>query len=228
MLLSPVKLAIVDEPFIFRRILTTFLSEHANVNILVHASSVQELFDKLEGRVVDIVILDVTLPGINGDNAVISVKEKAPSTKVLALSTITDMELINEMLDAGIHGYISKSDEPEELIQAIRAIAENRIYRNRILTEAFYWNKQNNVSVTGSRKQPVLTDREKRILQLLWEEKSNKEIADQLYLGVRTVERLRQELKDKIGVKSTIGMIKFAVNNKIITGKLFSIQSDFA
>lgn len=128
----------------------------------------------------------------------------------------TDSDLISDLLDMGIHGYISKSDEPEELLQAIRAAAENRIYRNRLFTEALYRHKQNTFRAYSDGNTVLLNDREKKILQLLWEEKSNKEIADALYLGVRSVEKIRQDMKEKVGAKSTVGLLKYAIAKRII------------
>jgi len=120
------------------------------------------------------------------------------------------------LLDSGIHGYISKSEEPEELLQAIHAVADNRIYQNRIFTEALYRSKQNNISTFTDASSGHLNEREKKILELIWEEKSNKEIADELFLGIRSVEKIRQDMKEKIGVKSTVGLLKYAIRKRII------------
>jgi len=128
-----------------------------------------------------------------------------------------DMNLISDLLDGGIHGYILKSEEPEELLQAIRVVADNRLYRNKVFTEALYWNKQNDIKTFAGKSSLTLNEREKKILQLIWEEKSNKEIADELFLGIRSVEKIRQDVKEKIGAKSTIGLLKYGINKKIIS-----------
>jgi len=82
-----------------------------------------------------------------------------------------DMNLISDLLDGGIHGYILKSEEPEELLQAIRVVADNRLYRNKVFTEALYWNKQNDIKTFAGKSSLTLNEREKKILQLIWEEK---------------------------------------------------------
>ena len=79
----------------------------------------------------------------------------------------------------------------------------------------------------NGQQQDELNDREKKIIRLLWEEKSNKEIADELFIGIRTVERTRQEMKEKVGVKSTVGLIKFAIQKKIIFGPPISISGSY-
>jgi DNA-binding NarL/FixJ family response regulator len=144
------------------------------------------------------------------------IHDLSPHLKILVLSISTDMNLISEMLDAGINGYISKADEPKELLQAIRAISEDRLYHSRLFTEALYWNKLNSVRSYRDESLIGFSEREKKILQLLWEEKSNKEIANELFLGVRSIEKIRQDMKEKVGVKSTIGLLKYAISKRLI------------
>ncbi|HTI08481.1 MAG TPA: response regulator transcription factor [Puia sp.] len=216
MLFRPINLAIVDDHSLFRRTLKTFLSEHGNINVAIQAADMFELFSKLKISSIDVLLMDIFMPQLNGNEAIKVIRTEYPAIKILVLSMSTDMDLISDLLDAGIHGYISKADEPEDLLQAIQAVSENRIYRNRLFTEALYWNKQNNIKPFGSGSEASLNEREKKILQLIWEEKSNKEIADELFLGVRSVEKIRQDLKEKIGTKSTVGLIKYAINKRII------------
>jgi DNA-binding NarL/FixJ family response regulator len=80
--------------------------------------------------------------------------------------------------------------------------SEDRIYRNKLFTEALYWNKQNHISPNNNQHLIHVCEREKKMLQLIWEEKSNKEISEALYLGVRSIEKIRQDLKEKIGVQA--------------------------
>jgi DNA-binding NarL/FixJ family response regulator len=119
-------------------------------------------------------------------------------------------------MDLGVYGYFSKADEPEELIHAIVTLSEQRIYRNKMFTEVMYWSKQNDIKMNIPAAQTLLSEREKQILKLLWDEKSNKEIADHLFLSVRSVEKIRQDLKEKLGVKTTVGLLKYAMSIKVI------------
>jgi len=214
--LKSINLAIVDDHALFRKTLKAFLSEQDNLHVAIQASDVFDFLNQLKDSSVDLLLLDVFLPEVNGNEALKMIRSEYPSIKILMLSMSTDLELISNMLDFGIHGYISKSEEPEELLQTIQAISDGRIYRNRFFTEALYWSKQHNGRILPQTSQASLSDREKKILQLIWEEKSNKEIADELFLGVRSVEKIRQDLKEKIGVKSTVGLLKYAIKNKII------------
>jgi len=217
MLSRPINLAIVDDHALFRKTLKEFLSEQKNIRVAIQASDIPDLHNKLREASIEILLMDIFLPGQNGDEALKTIRYEYPDLKILVLSMSTDMELISDLLDGGIHGYINKADEPEELLQAIGTVSEGRIYRNRIFTEALYWNRQNYIKVDNNGNDILLNQREKKILQLIWEEKSNKEMADELFLGVRSIEKIRQDIKEKIGTKSTIGLMKYAINKKIVT-----------
>jgi DNA-binding NarL/FixJ family response regulator len=216
MIIRPINLAIVDDHSLFRKMLKNFLSDQKNINVFVEASNIFDLRDKLKGTSIDVLLMDIFMPELNGNDALKMIREEYPLLKILVLSMSTDMDLISDMLDSGIHGYLSKADEPENLLDAIVAASENRIYRNRLFTEALYWNKQNNKMPYSSGSEAVLNDREKKILQLIWEEKSNKEISDELFLGIRSVEKNRQDMKEKIGAKSTVGLLKYAISKRIV------------
>lgn len=216
MLRKTINLAIVDDHSLFRKTLKSFLSGQANINVSIQASDMFDLLNRLKLGSADVLLMDLFMPGINGKDALKTLRTEYPAMKILVLSMSTDLELISELLSTGIHGYVSKSDEPEELLEAIWAAADGKIYRNRYFTEALYRDMQNNFGAFSHRGEMCLSDREKKILQLIWEEKGNKEIADELFLGIRSIEKIRQSLKEKIGAKSTVGMLKYGIRSKII------------
>ena len=213
---SLIHLAIIDEHVLFRKTLKSYLSEHKNFTVVLQTSNAFELFDQLSRSTVDILLMGIAVSGFNANNTLDMIRTRYPSLKVIVLSMSTDMDLISSMLESGIYGYICKADEPEELINAIRVVSEDRIYRNRLFTEALYWNEQTRISPYANERPILVNEREKKMLQLIWEEKSNKEIAETLYLGVRSIEKIRQDLKEKIGARSTIGLIKYAINKGIV------------
>jgi DNA-binding NarL/FixJ family response regulator len=226
MLIHPVRLAIVDDHALFRKTLKNYLSDQKNISVLLQSGDVLDLLNKLKSTSIDVLLMNLFMPGLTGVDAIRTIRSEYPNIKIVILSANTDLAVISDLLDSGIHGYISKSDEPEELLQVIQDISQNRICRNRLFTEALYWNRQNSLRLIKGSRPAELNDREKKIVRLLWEEKSNKEIADELYIGIRTVERTRQEMKEKVGVKSTVGLIKFAIQKKIIYGDLFLVGSE--
>jgi DNA-binding NarL/FixJ family response regulator len=220
--IGPVNLAIVDDHSLFRKTIKNYLSGQKEINVVVQASNMVELLTNLRELTAEILLMDIFMPGLSGSEAVKTIQTEHPALKIVVLSMNTNIELICELLDLGIHGYVCKVSEPEELIEAIHTATTGRICRNRWFTEAFNWKKQSNVETNGNLSPANLSEREKKFLQLLWEEKSNKEIAHELFLGVKSIEKIKQNLKEKIGVKSTIGLLKYSINEKIISGKFRS------
>lgn len=216
MLIRPVRLAIVDDHILFRQTLVHFLSDHIELEGVIQASEVADLLAKLKTSVPEVLLIDIFLPHINGSEVLKLLKSEYPLMRILVLSMTTDIEMISNMLEAGIHGYISKADDPKELLQAVIAVSEGRIHRSRLFTEALYWNKQHTNKNFKGEPRASLSEREKSILQLIWKEKSNKEMAEELFLSVRSVEKIRQDLKEKLNVKSTVGLLKYAIDRKII------------
>lgn len=213
---GPINVAIVDDHSLFRKTLKSFLSEYPPIHVSVMAADIFDLFSKLKISSIDVLLMDIFMPGLNGNDALRTIRAQHPAIKILVLSVTTDTSLIGEMLNEGIHGFVSKADEPEEILQAIESAADNRIFRNMHFTEALYSSNQNKIMSYIDGTDIVLNDREKRIIQLIWEEKTNKEIASELFLGVRSVEKLRQDIKEKISAKSTVGLLKYGIDKKII------------
>ncbi len=214
MLASLTSIAIADDHTLFRKALKGFLIQNKNLQVAIEVATAIDLLEQLKNNPVDILVTDISMPELNGYEAVKIIKSLYPKIKVIILSMYTDLEVVNDLIDMGIHAYISKADEPEHLLQAINSAIENRVYKNKIFTDALYWDRQ--YGAKDCKPNIALEEREKRILQLLWEEKSNKEIADEVFLGVRSIEKIRQGMKEKLGVKSTIGLLKYGLDKKII------------
>ena len=214
-----VRLAILEDHELFRNGLIEFLSKDQRLRVVIEASKSAELFQKLKSFEIDIIIMDVFMPDSNSIEVLKLIRKEYADIKVIILSISTDLYLVNELIEIGVHGYISKAEEPYEIQRAIRHASEGRIYQNKILTDALY----SNLHSLKSRKidlSMTFSKREQQILQLLWEEKSNKEIADICYLGTRSIEKIRQFMKAKTGCKSTIGLMKYAIAHKILNTKI--------
>jgi DNA-binding NarL/FixJ family response regulator len=214
--MKAINVAIADDHTMFRKILKNYLSEQKNINVVLQSSNLTDLLRKLKDHYVHILLINIHTPQLNLQDPLKKIRSLYPHTKILILSMCNDMDLLSELLDLDVSGYISRNDEPEDLLRAIIALTEHRIYRSQLFTEVLYWNKQYNPQALNGYLTIALNEREKEIIRLLWEEKSNKEIADTLFLSVRSVEKIKQDLKEKLGVKSTVGLLKYALNNKII------------
>ena len=209
MMSNPVKLAIADDHTLVRKSIKRYLSQQTNLNVVFQASDTAELLNKLADSTIDILLTELFMPGSTLD-VLRKIRQQYPQVKILVLSMSIDLDLVSEILDIGVYGCLSKSDGPEDLILAIIAASHDQIYRNRLYTDALYWNKQQKAGKEAKERVP-LTEREKKVLALLWEEKSDKEIADDICLSVKSVEKIKRDMKEKLGVRSTIGLLKHAV-----------------
>ena len=216
MLRKPINIAIVHGHTIFRKALKDYLSQQSGVQITIQSADITDLLSKLKSVYVHVVIMDIFLPQVNSLEAVKMIRDTHPDIKIIILSMHTNMSLLSELMEAGVYGILSRGDEPDELTHAIVSAAEGRIYQSKLLTEVLYWNKQSSLSRYNESYPVLLNERERLLIQMLWEEKTNKEIAEQLFLSIRSVEKIRQDLKEKINVKSTVGLFKYALQNKII------------
>lgn len=216
-MLSPfINVAIVDDHALFRKTLKNYIAEQRNMNVVIQSPDIPDLLSKLKDFYVHVLLMDIFMPKLNGYEAVSIIRNEFPDVKILVMSMCTDMDLLSDLLDFGVYGFISKTDEPEELIRAITSLSEQRIYRNKLFTDLMYWSKQNSTKAYNAPTSVLINEREKEILRLLWDEKSNKDIADHLFLSVRSVEKIRQDMKEKLGIKSTVGLLKYALNERII------------
>jgi DNA-binding NarL/FixJ family response regulator len=213
---NKIHLAIVDDHILFRKTLKDYISSNSDFNVVIQSSDISDLLTRLKDLDVQVILLGIFITQLYGSQVVRMIKDVYPNIKVLVLSMGTDLDVLSDLLDAGVNGILSKTEEPEELLYAIRLLSEQRIYRSKLFTEVMYWNRiQESRARTGAQA-VVLNEREKEILQLLWEEKSNKEIAEHLFLSVRSVEKIRQDMKEKVSARSTVGLLKYAIHSNII------------
>jgi DNA-binding NarL/FixJ family response regulator len=211
-----INVAIIDEDTLLRKTLKNYINGQANIRVVIQSADLTDLLYSFRDFNVNVLLMNVYMPKMNGVDAVKVIRSECPDIKILTLSMFADIELLSELLDLGIYGCFLKTDDPDELIDAITCVSEQRIYRNKLFTDVMYWSKQNSIRIQAATPSVSLSEREKEVVRLLWDEKSNKEIADHLFLSVRSVEKIRQDLKDKIGVKSIIGLLKYAIAKKII------------
>jgi len=216
MIAPKINIAIIDDHTLFRKALSDTLSRNENLSVNIQASDIAELSDKLRNSNTDVLLLDLYMPHFNAKDTLDVIREEYPRMKILILSMCTDLAVISDLLGCGIHGYISKSAEPDELVQAIISTYANKIFRNKIFTEALYWHTENSRKSFLRVPTASFDEREQRIMQLLWDEKSNKDIAEEIFLSVRSVEKIRQNMKEKLGAKSTIGLLKYALQTRLI------------
>lgn len=213
--MTPIRLAIADDHRIFREGLKALLGDYAQVQVLVEARSGRQLLELLPQHPVDVVLMDLNMPELDGLQATALVHEHHPHCKVLALSMYDENKYIVDMMKAGARGYLLKSAEPAEIIAAIAAVHERQFYFNDALPASLV--KELLGQSRAELKNPVaLNPRETQVLQLLCQECSNVEIADRLFLSARTVEGYRTRLFEKIGARNVVGLVIYAIKTGII------------
>lgn len=190
------------------------LEDKEGISVVAEATDGREAVDLCKKKDIDVAILDITMPEMDGIEATRQIKEARPDTKVLALTMLDEDEYIRRMVKAGASGYILKSSGSEELEEAIRQVAEGEHYFSEEAKESIM---KDLMSSKGKRKasESDLTEREIDVLKLICQEYTNPEIAEKLYISVRTVDAHRRNLLQKTGAKNTAGLVKFGIKYNI-------------
>lgn len=216
MLSRHLNLAIVDDHSLFRIILRNYLSEQKYISVPFVASDMPELLKMLEENSIDLLLMRIALPKSSDKDLLRVIRTKYPTLKILIISMGKDVGSITYLPDAGIDGYISDMDNPEDLLSAIQMVSENQLYHAHTFTGILDWHGRHDIKVLKEKPSVFLSAREKWVLRLIWEEKTTKEIAGALSLSVKSIEKVRQDMKEKTGIRSTIGLLKYAISRKII------------
>ncbi len=211
-----INIGLIDDHAMFRKAIKDYLLHYPDIHVTIEDADTRNLLTIIKTTPCDLLILDLCIPNCNVPELIQQIRQQYTRTRIIVLSMCTEISIISGLLDLGIHGYLSKAADPEELYEAIISVYHNKIYKSALFTEALYWNKTEVTPGNRPTAKTVYTEREKQILQLIWEEKTTREIAATFFLGTRSIEKIRQEMKEKIGVSTTVGMLKYALKNKII------------
>jgi DNA-binding NarL/FixJ family response regulator len=212
-------IAIVDDHTMFRKGLITLINLFPNYSVLFDASNGKDFIKQLNPKKLpDIVLMDITMPEMDGYATTEWIHKNYPDIKVLALSTMDSEAAIIKMIKSGAKGYVLKDAEPSELRYAFDEVMSQGYFYNELITRKV----MNAVSSLVDTKNPVsvfakLTDREIEFLKYACTEMTYKEIADKMFLSVRTVEGYRDALCEKLDLKGRIGLAMYAIKNQIVT-----------
>jgi len=211
--MSPIKIFIVDDHEIFRNGLKLVFSKNKEIEIVGEASSGEDFIAGLGNFNSDVVLMDIKMNGFSGIETTIKALKVNPELKVLVLSTFGEEEFLHQIINAGAKGFCLKNVDKETLFSAIKLIHNNQNYFSPELLP-FFTNKyiNNNDEVEES-----LTKRELEILELIAEGCTNSEIADKLYISIRTVDTHKNNLITKTGSKNIVSLLIYAIKNKLIS-----------
>jgi DNA-binding NarL/FixJ family response regulator len=213
-----IKVLLVDDHKLFREGLTFVISQMEGFEIVGEASNGIDFLEMIDKIDVDVVLMDIFMPGLDGIDATMKALEKKPFLKIIALTMFSDEEYYYKMINAGVSGYILKESGKDELATALNAVASGESYFSHKLLHSIILNINNTKSFKSSTSHPEikLTPREAEILKLLCEGKTNAEISDILSLSLRTVEGHKSNLIGKTGVKNSVSLVMFALKNHLI------------
>jgi DNA-binding NarL/FixJ family response regulator len=212
------RIVIVDDHEIVRKGLISTLADHPEWEIVGEANDGRAALSLAQQFQPDIVIMDLHMPGLNGLDATRQLLALSPETRVLVLTLEDTDQLVREVLAAGARGFVLKSDAARHLVTAVEALAEGRTYFTSRISElvlAGFLNPSEG-EPAGTESASRLSPREREVVQLLAEGKSNKEVADVLHLSVKTVETHRAKIMAKLELKSFSDMVRYAIRNRIV------------
>ena len=211
----PIKLLIADDHEIYRDGLKIMLRKQAGIEVIGEASNGKELIALTQRLRPDIILTDIVMPVMDGVEATRQLKMQYPSINIIALSMFDQDNLIIEMLESGAKGYLLKNADKSEIIEAIKSVFKDVPYYCRStsvkLARMIAHSKFNPYNKTAER--PSFSGKEVEIIRLICRECTNKEIAQQLFLSARTVEGYRVKILEKMHVKSTAGIVIYAIKN---------------
>jgi two-component system response regulator NreC len=205
--MNRIKVAIVDDHKLFREGLAMLLARNEDLEIIVSASNGKDFISNLELKenIPDVVLLDLTMPEMDGFEVLIKLKKKYPSVKAIALSMHDDGNYITKCVRFGAYGYLLKNADEDELVLAICTVYDGKKYFNQDITRRMI----NLMAVEGNSPKK-LTTKETEIISLIAEGKTTKEIAEKLHISTRTVETHRVNMMKKLEVKNSSELINKA------------------
>lgn len=215
---SPTKILLVDDHRLFRAGLRALIAQSSDCRVIGEATTGDQAFAFLASAQVDLVVMDIHLPDINGIAASRRILESYPTVKILAISSDPSAALVHEAMLAGIAGYMLKENTSEQFQHALAAILTHKVYLCPEVSTSIMDNyrHQYGAASTPPRSVPVLSEREIELLRHIADGMRNKEIAERLGLSVKSAETYRQRLMKKLQLDSTAALTRYAVREGIV------------
>ncbi|HAR97220.1 MAG TPA: DNA-binding response regulator [Deltaproteobacteria bacterium] len=213
------RILLVEDHKIVREGFKSLLEKQPHLEVVGEAENGNQAVSLAKKLLPHVIIMDVTLPDMNGIEATRRILADLPGIKVVALSIHSDTKFVTEMLLAGARGYLVKDCAFEELVHAINAVTANRRYLSPMITDQFVETFLGQTAGDEVRVFPGLSGREREVFQLLAEGRTAKEIANDLSLSVKTVEAYRRRLMEKLGLQNVVELTKHAIKEGIVSLK---------
>ena len=210
-MLTATKIALVDDHRLFRSGMVSLINSFTGYNILFEAADGEELSRKISPKFKpEIVLLDINMPVMDGIETAAWLHKTYPEISVIVLSMFEDAEKVLKMVKMGVKGYLLKDAEPLEFEQALKKVSQGELYYPAFVTRHLVQNFNRTTDLVK------LNTRELEFLKLAGTELTYKEIADQMFISARTVDGYRDQLFEKLQVKSRVGLVLYAIKNNLI------------
>ena len=215
---SPKKITVLltDDHTIVREGLRLLLQAADDIQVIGEAENGREAVQLTKTLKPDVVVLDVVMPTLNGLEALRQIVKEAPSTRVLILSSYSDDDRVLELIEEGATGYLVKQTAGNDLLRAIREASKGNAYFSPSISRRLLEQCRDSLSGEVHRRRSILTPREAEVLQLIAEGHPNKQIADQLSISIKTVEKHRQQVMNKLNIHDIAGLTRYAVAKGIV------------
>ncbi len=205
----PLRVLLADDHDVVRQGLRALLERHG-LDVVAEASDGRTAVEQTTALRPDVAVLDVAMPVLNGIDAASEITRCLPATRVILLTALNDVQFVAGALRAGVRGFVTKGQDIEDLVQAIRQVAEGRLYASRGVSQAVLDAAQAVDTVAA------LSPRERQVVRLIAEGKSTKQIAELLKISVKTAEFHRARLMEKLGIHETAGLVRYAIREGLI------------
>lgn len=211
-----IKVLLADDHKLVRDGIKGYLEDNPVIVLAAEAGDGEEALKLIAQKEIDVAILDINMPKLDGIKTAGLIKARKSRVKIIALTMLNETQHIRQMLRAGATGYLLKSCSRTELLQAIKSVHAGDTYFSPEVTRSVMLAMSGKTKATPSKFNPVmLTKREREVLHLITLQYSNQEIADELFISVRTVEAHKRNLIEKTRSKNVVGLVLYAIENSI-------------
>ena len=210
----PIRVVIIDDHAVIRAGMRMLLEGQADITIVGEGTNGEEALRLAHDLKPDVIVMDVTMPGMNGIEATRTIKAEMPDIAVLALTIHEETDYYFQMLQAGASGYVPKRSAPVDLIRAIQTVAEGQVFLEPSVAKQIVADYLVRVQHDS---EEYLTPREREVLILIAEDHPNHAIADRLSISVKTVERHRENIMRKLDLHSRTELVKYALRKQLIS-----------
>ena len=217
---AKIKVLLVDDHRLLRDALASQLNQYPDIEVVGGFSSGEQLVNEFANLTVDVILMDIMMSGMTGLEATRWIKDQSDAVKIIIVSSEMKKDYISSGIKCGISGYLPKDVSKETLIDAIRAVVRGETYFNEAITnlvfEDFYRGEREGQK-RSRKKAEGLTNREMEILEQVASGKTNMEVANALFISIKTVETHKTNILEKLGLKNTVELVRYAIKNNIIT-----------